>query len=91
LIGKGITVCILLSWLAVYFFRTNPLICVFASFLDPRVNPLLGGEGKTSHELATELGFSVSTIRQESLRIYQALSVSESKDAAKKAITLSLV
>jgi DNA-binding CsgD family transcriptional regulator len=48
-------------------------------------------EGKTNHELATEMGFSVSTIRHETMRIYQALSVSDRKEAAKKAITLSLV
>jgi DNA-binding NarL/FixJ family response regulator len=48
-------------------------------------------EGKTNHELATELGFSVSTIRHETMRIYQALSVSDRKEAAKKAIMLSLV
>jgi len=29
-------------------------------------------ESKTNHELATELGFSVSTIRHETRRIYQA-------------------
>ena len=48
-------------------------------------------EGKTNHELATELGFSVSTIRHETMRIYQALSVSDRKEAAKKALMLSLV
>jgi len=48
-------------------------------------------EGKTNHELATELGFSVSTIRHETMRIYQALAVSDRKEAAKKAIMLSLV
>ncbi len=48
-------------------------------------------EGKTNHELATELGFSVSTIRHETMRIYQALSVSDRKEAAKKAIILSLL
>jgi DNA-binding CsgD family transcriptional regulator len=48
-------------------------------------------EGKTNHELATEMGFSVSTIRHETMRIYQALSVSDRKEAAKKAIILSLV
>jgi DNA-binding NarL/FixJ family response regulator len=48
-------------------------------------------EGKTNHELATELGFSVSTIRHETMRIYQALSVSDRKEAAKKAIMLSLI
>ncbi len=48
-------------------------------------------EGKTNHELATELGFSVSTIRHETMRIYQALSVSDRKEAATKALTLNLV
>jgi len=47
--------------------------------------------GKTNHELATELGFSVSTICHETMRIYQALSVSDRKEAAKKALMLSLV
>jgi DNA-binding CsgD family transcriptional regulator len=48
-------------------------------------------EGKTNHELAKELGFSVSTIRHETMRIYQALAVSDRKEAAKKALALSLV
>jgi DNA-binding NarL/FixJ family response regulator len=48
-------------------------------------------EGKTNHELANELGFSVSTIRHETMRIYQALAVSDRKEAAKKALMLSLV
>jgi DNA-binding CsgD family transcriptional regulator len=48
-------------------------------------------EGKTNHELATELGFSVSTIRHETMRIYQALAVSDRKEAAKKALALSLI
>jgi DNA-binding CsgD family transcriptional regulator len=61
--------------------------------LTPRQLSILRGmvEGKTNHELATELGFSVSTIRHETMRIYQALSVSDRKEAAKKALTLSLV
>jgi len=48
-------------------------------------------ESKINHELATELGFSVSTIRHETMGIYQALSVSDRKEAAKKALMLSLV
>jgi DNA-binding CsgD family transcriptional regulator len=48
-------------------------------------------EGKTNHELATEMGFSVSTIRHETMRIYQALAVSDRKEAAKKALVLSLI
>ena len=48
-------------------------------------------EGKTNHELATELGFSVSTVRHETMRIYQALGVSDRKEAAKKALVLGIV
>jgi len=48
-------------------------------------------EGKTNHELATEMGFSVSTIRHETMRIYHALAVSDRKEAAKKALMLSLI
>ena len=54
--------------------------------LTPRQVSILRGmvEGKTNHELANELGFSVSTIRHETMRIYQALSVSDRKEAAKR-------
>jgi DNA-binding CsgD family transcriptional regulator len=64
-----------------------------ADQLTPRQLSILGGmvEGKTNHELATELGFSVSTIRHETMRIYQALAVSDRKEAAKKALALSLI
>jgi DNA-binding CsgD family transcriptional regulator len=48
-------------------------------------------DGKTNHEMASEMGFSVSTIRHETMRIYQALVVSDRKEAAKKAITLNLL
>jgi len=41
--------------------------------------------------LANELGFSVSTIRHETMRIYQALAVSDRKEAAKKAVSLALI
>jgi len=61
--------------------------------LSARQLPILHGmvEGKTNHELATKLGFSVSTVRHETMRIYQALSVSDRKEAAKKALVLGLV
>lgn len=64
-----------------------------AAQLTQRQLSILAGmvEGKTNHELATELGFSVSTIRHETMRIYQALAVSDRKEAAKKALTLSLI
>ena len=48
-------------------------------------------DGKTNHELAAELGFSVSTVRHETMRGYQALAVSDRKEAAKKALVLGIV
>ena len=48
-------------------------------------------EGKSNHELATDMGFSVSTIRHETLMNYQALAVSDRKEAAKKALALKLI
>jgi hypothetical protein len=48
-------------------------------------------KGKRNHAQSTELGFSILTLRQESMRIYQALSVSDRKEAAKKALALSLL
>ena len=47
-------------------------------------------EDKTNHELALELGFSVSTVRHETMRIYKALGVSDRKEAANKALLLGL-
>ncbi|MDO8732151.1 MAG: helix-turn-helix transcriptional regulator [Actinomycetota bacterium] len=38
-------------------------------------------DGKTNRSIAEDLGFSESTIRQETLRIYQALGVNSRKDA----------
>lgn len=43
-------------------------------------------DGKTNHDLATQLGYSVSTIRHETMRIYQALAVSDRREAAKRAL-----
>ena len=40
-------------------------------------------EGKTNHELSVELGFSVSTIRHETMAIYKELGVSDRKEAAR--------
>ena len=48
-------------------------------------------DGKTNHELAAELGFSFSTVRHETMRVYQALNVSDRKEAAKKALVLGIV
>ena len=55
--------------------------------LSPRQIQILQGmvDGKTNHELATDLGFSVSTIRHETMAIFRALGVSDRKEAAKAA------
>jgi len=72
--------------------KTNPRAADLSQLTQRQILILHGMvEGKTNHELATELGFSVSTIRHETMRIYQALSVSDRKEAAKKALMLSLV
>ena len=48
-------------------------------------------EGKTNHELATDLGYSVSTIRHETMAIFRALGVSDRKEAAKAAQQMELI
>ena len=40
-------------------------------------------QGKTNHELAAELCFFASTVRHETMRVYQALAVNDRKEAAK--------
>ncbi len=47
--------------------------------------------GKTNIQIARQLGYSLSTIRQETIKIYLALSVNSRREAAKKALELSLV
>jgi DNA-binding NarL/FixJ family response regulator len=53
--------------------------------LSPRQRQILAGfiEGKTNHEMATELGFSISTIRHETMAIFKTLGASDRKEAAK--------
>jgi DNA-binding CsgD family transcriptional regulator len=48
-------------------------------------------EGKTNHELAEDLGFSVSTIRHETMDIFTLLGASDRKEAAKIAQERSIV
>jgi len=48
-------------------------------------------DGKTNHELATDLGFSVSTIRHETMAIFRELGVSDRKEAAKAAQLMELI
>jgi DNA-binding CsgD family transcriptional regulator len=48
-------------------------------------------EGKTNHELAEDLGFSVSTIRHETMDIFRLLGASDRKEAAKIAQERAIV
>ena len=48
-------------------------------------------EGKTNHELAVELGFSISTIRHETMAIFKLLGASDRKEAAKIAQEAALI
>jgi DNA-binding CsgD family transcriptional regulator len=48
-------------------------------------------EGKTNHELAEDLGFSVSTVRHETMDIFRFLGASDRKEAAKIAQERSIV
>ena len=61
--------------------------------LTPRQQRVLHGfiEGKTNHELALELGFSISTIRHETMAIFKILGASDRREAAKIAQELSLI
>jgi hypothetical protein len=47
-------------------------------------------ELKINRELATELDFSVSTVGHETMRIYQALAVSDRKEAVKQPLVLGI-
>lgn len=62
------------------------------SALTPRQLKILAGmvEAKTNHEMAEELGFSVSTVRQETMAIYKALGVLDRRAAAARAMELNL-
>ena len=61
--------------------------------LSERQKKILTGmiEAKTNHQLAQDLGFSVSTIRHETMEIYQLLHASDRKHAAEIAVKLNLV
>jgi DNA-binding CsgD family transcriptional regulator len=62
------------------------------SLSDRQVQILQGMvDGKTNQELATDLGFSVSTIRHETMAIFRALGVSDRKEAAKAAQQMELI
>ena len=62
------------------------------SELSARQLMILAGmvDGKTNPELSTALGYSVSTIRHETMDIFKILGVSDRKEAAKSAIAKGL-
>jgi DNA-binding CsgD family transcriptional regulator len=48
-------------------------------------------EGKTNYDIASELGYSVSTIRQETIKIYSLLNVTGRRAAAQEALRQQIV
>lgn len=48
-------------------------------------------EGQTNFELASALGYSVSTVRQETIKIYQMLNVTGRRAAAQEALRQKIV
>jgi DNA-binding CsgD family transcriptional regulator len=73
--------------------QTSPAIAEHVSKLTARQLLILTGmvEGKTNHELSIDLGFSVSTIRHETMAIYKELGVSDRKEAARIGQAESLI
>jgi DNA-binding NarL/FixJ family response regulator len=72
---------------------TSPATAEQVSRLTARQLLILTGmvEGKTNHELSIDLGFSVSTIRHETMAIYKELGVSDRKEAARVGQAESLI
>ena len=64
-----------------------------ASNLSARQLMILAGmvEGKTNPELSVALGYSVSTIRHETMDIFKILGVADRKEAAKSALASGLL
>jgi DNA-binding NarL/FixJ family response regulator len=48
-------------------------------------------DGKTNPELSAALGYSVSTIRHETMEIFKVLGASDRKEAASMALTEGLL
>jgi DNA-binding CsgD family transcriptional regulator len=72
---------------------TSNLSTLIVNPLTPRQRQVVEGfiEGKTNHELSLELGFSISTIRHETMAIFKTLGASDRKEAAKIAQEQSLL
>ena len=62
------------------------------SFSDRQLKILKAiAEGRTNHVIAGNLGFSVSTVRHETMRIFEKLNVSDRQTAAHKAKSLGIL
>lgn len=48
-------------------------------------------EGKTNFEIASDLGYSVSTVRQETMKMYQLLNVTGRRAAAQEALRQKII
>ncbi len=48
-------------------------------------------EGKTNFEIAADLGYSVSTVRQETIKIYSSLNVTGRRAAAQEALRQNII
>ncbi len=48
-------------------------------------------EGKTNFEIAADLGYSVSTVRQETMKMYQVLNVTGRRAAAQEALRQKII
>jgi len=75
------------------FFLGNEIKTESVSKLSARQLLIIAGmiDGKTNHELSVLLGFSVSTIRHETMAIFKTLGVSDRKEAAKVAVANALL
>ena len=93
----------LIKPLTIFFFNRTPRETETTSVRDvtpinirsftPRQKEILKrmAAGETNAAIAGELGFSVSTVRHETMKIYDKLSVSDRREASVKAIALGLI
>ncbi len=93
----------LIKPLTIFFFNRNPQFSESTSSREvtpinlraftPRQKDILArmAAGETNAAIAAELGFSVSTIRHETMKIYDKLSVSDRHEASIKAAALGLI
>ena len=73
-------------------FGQNELTTTEAKFTGRQLQILEGLiEGKTNFEIAGELGYSVSTVRQETMKIYSQLNVVGRRAAAQEALRQKII